>query len=84
MANEAWLLERVHPDDRDHALADLLAPGDRGRSEYRLQRKDGTHVWIRDQWRVITDPVTRLPSIRVTEPEVAMMLPRWVLPACTT
>jgi PAS domain S-box-containing protein len=48
---EQWL-DTVHPDDRDRALARDDASGQDGtpfRCEYRLRRKSGDTVWVRDE-----------------------------------
>ncbi|HXF96529.1 MAG TPA: PAS domain S-box protein [Gemmatimonadales bacterium] len=57
----AWWAGRLHPDDRAEALArsgELLARGSLAH-EYRLLRKDGTVVWIRDELRVVRDAAGR-------------------------
>lgn len=41
----------VHPDDRERVAADearSVAAGEPFHSEYRLRRKDGSYVWVRD------------------------------------
>jgi PAS domain S-box-containing protein len=59
---EEWVGRRdlwwdaLHPDDRVHVLEDEDAsarPGGQLRSEYRLRRRDGTWVWVRDEATVI-------------------------------
>ncbi len=48
---ELWW-DALHPDDRAQAMADeaqIAGPGDRLRSEYRLRRRDGAFVWVRDE-----------------------------------
>ena len=52
---ELWW-DALHPDDRDAALADeegSARPGGELRSEYRLRRRDGSWVWVRDEATVI-------------------------------
>jgi PAS domain S-box-containing protein len=52
---ELWW-EALHPDDRDAALEDeqgSARPGGQLRSEYRLRRRDGSWVWVRDEATVI-------------------------------
>jgi PAS domain S-box-containing protein len=52
---ELWW-EALHPDDRHAALEDekgSARPGGRLRSEYRLRRRDGGWVWVRDEATVI-------------------------------
>jgi PAS domain S-box-containing protein len=52
---ELWW-EALHPDDRQAALDDeqvSARPGGRLRSEYRLRRRDGGWVWVRDEATVI-------------------------------
>jgi PAS domain S-box-containing protein len=48
--------EALHPDDRGPALEDeqvSARPGGQLRSEYRLRRRDGSWVWVRDEATVI-------------------------------
>jgi PAS domain S-box-containing protein len=52
---ELWW-EALHPDDRAAALEDeqvSATPGGQLRSEYRLRRRDGSWVWVRDEATVI-------------------------------
>jgi PAS domain S-box-containing protein len=52
---ELWW-QTLHPDDRDAALEDeqgSARPGGQLRSEYRLRRRDGSWVWVRDEATVI-------------------------------
>ena len=52
---ELWW-EALHPDDRVAALEDeevSARPGGELRSEYRLRRRDGSWVWVRDEATVI-------------------------------
>jgi PAS domain S-box-containing protein len=52
---ELWW-EALHPDDRDAVLEDeqgSARPGGQLRSEYRLRRRDGSWVWVRDEATVI-------------------------------
>jgi diguanylate cyclase (GGDEF)-like protein/PAS domain S-box-containing protein len=52
---------RVHPDDLEvvrDALAGVVEADD-GRAcvlHYRMQRRDGTQVWVRDEFRVVREP----------------------------
>ncbi|MGZ5291261.1 MAG: PAS domain-containing protein [Actinomycetota bacterium] len=66
---EEWLADaglweqRLHPDDREAALAEDRATeitGDRFRFEYRLIAKDGHVVWIRDEAVRMEEPATGL------------------------
>jgi PAS domain S-box-containing protein len=59
---EEWVGRRdlwwdaLHPDDRAGALEDedeSARPGGQLRSEYRLRRRDGAWVWVRDEATVI-------------------------------
>jgi PAS domain S-box-containing protein len=52
-----WWLGRLHPEDRDRALAGLdeTFREDVSRTEYRVQHKDGTFRWIEDNRRLIRD-----------------------------
>ncbi|HYP47102.1 MAG TPA: PAS domain S-box protein, partial [Thermoleophilaceae bacterium] len=50
--------EAIHPDDRERVLSDedeVSSPQDQLRSEYRLRRRDGTWIWVRDEAQVIED-----------------------------
>jgi PAS domain S-box-containing protein len=52
-----WWLSRLHPDDREFALASIeetLSAG-ASRTEYRLQHKDGTYRWVDDNRRLVRD-----------------------------
>jgi PAS domain S-box-containing protein len=52
---ELWW-QALHPDDRAAALEDeegSARPGGELRSEYRLRRRDGSWVWVRDEATVI-------------------------------
>ena len=52
----AWL-ERLHPDDREAALAAFRAHADgtqpEYRAEFRLRHKDGHHVWVLSVGRIV-------------------------------
>jgi PAS domain S-box-containing protein len=51
-----WWTAHVHPEDRNLAgerLATLLREG-RMVQEYRLQHRDGSYLWIRDEGRLVT------------------------------
>src|SRR3569832_50454 len=55
--NYDWWVGRLHPEDRERAIASLsetLATGT-NRTEYRLARKDGEYRWVEDSRRAITD-----------------------------
>ncbi len=52
-----WWLERLHPEDRDRALAgpdETLREGV-SCTEYRVQHKDGSYRWVEDNRRLIRD-----------------------------
>lgn len=51
-----WM-DRIHPDDVSHALADLGTLLQKGQHyyEYRFQRRDGKFIWMRDEANVIMD-----------------------------
>lgn len=62
---EEWLRDpqlwygRVHPDDRDRAAREYraLSLGDPPRAyEYRMRRRDGRVIWVRDYVRVVQPP----------------------------
>ncbi len=52
-----WWLGRLHPDDREAALASFGETLEAGtsRTEYRLQHKQGDYRWIDDSRRVLRD-----------------------------
>jgi PAS domain S-box-containing protein len=61
---EEWGADRelwwdvLHPDDRIRVLAEeksVAEPGGRLRSEYRLRRRDGEWIWVRDEATAIED-----------------------------
>jgi len=55
---EQWL-DTVHPDDRDRALARDDASTEGGtpfRCEYRLRRRSGDTVWVRDEAYLVRNP----------------------------
>jgi PAS domain S-box-containing protein len=52
-----WWLDHLHPDDRERVLA-ANAPGperDNLVLEFRFLRKDGSHLWLRDERRLVCD-----------------------------
>ena len=63
-APEEWIgdpdlwLRIVHPDDRARAIAENQRHNETGESfslDYRMYRKDGRIVWIRDEARIVRD-----------------------------
>ncbi len=49
----------LHPEDRDRILAEdkrTNATGDPFQVEYRIRRKDGSYIWIREDAHLIRDP----------------------------
>jgi PAS domain S-box-containing protein len=51
MASNSLWFEVIHPDDRERVLAEEAAiaePGGQLRSEYRVRRRDGEWLWLRD------------------------------------
>jgi PAS domain S-box-containing protein len=56
-----WWETRVHPDDRERALAGLQRLADLGHvvQEYRFRHADGSWRWIRDEMRLQRDPAGR-------------------------
>ena len=62
LEDEVGLAEEViHPADRDDIWEQVLeALEQTGQFDltYRIERKDGTVQWIRDQGQILTDPVT--------------------------
>ncbi len=57
-----WWERQIHPDDRKNVLASLgglIKAGRRHEVDYRLERKDGTYVWIRERARVVEDDSQR-------------------------
>jgi PAS domain S-box-containing protein len=60
-----WWTAHVHPEDRNLAgerLATLLREG-RMVQEYRLQHRDGSYLWIRDEGRLVTAEHDHAPTI---------------------
>lgn len=60
--NGLWQ-SRVHPDDLERVLEDenrALREGNMPRLEYRLQRRDGSYIWIFDQSLAMLDVDTLL------------------------
>jgi PAS domain S-box-containing protein len=58
VANPALWLERIHPDDREEALASehrTAITGGPLSCEYRMIAKDGRHLWIRDEAVVLEE-----------------------------
>lgn len=55
----AWMMERVHPDDRARVEAELRAAIDGGgrrfRAEYRFARADGSYAFVLDRGYVLRD-----------------------------
>ncbi|HET6172694.1 MAG TPA: PAS domain S-box protein [Gaiellales bacterium] len=48
----------LHPDDRERVVAEtahMIASGERLQSEYRLLRRDGSVVWVRDEGVLVRD-----------------------------
>ncbi|HEY9647794.1 MAG TPA: PAS domain-containing protein [Chroococcidiopsis sp.] len=64
--------ERIHPEDRDRvsaAFADHLAQKTPFyQEEYRIQRKDGTYVWILDRGQALWDETGK--AVRMTGSEM--------------
>lgn len=52
-----WWLSRLHPDDRERAIASVKETSVAGgaRVEYRLQHKDGSYRWVDDSRRLVRD-----------------------------
>jgi PAS domain S-box-containing protein len=58
--------ERVHPDDREEAMAKFesaLDAGEDARHEYRLQCKDGGYMWVETAGRLIHNTATGNPEV---------------------
>lgn len=53
-----WV-DRVHPEDVSRAFAELPRLFEEGHDvhEYRFRREDGSYVWMRDELRLVRDPV---------------------------
>ena len=53
----AWWLERLHPEDRERAIASLAETISQGssRTEYRLRHKNGEYIWTEDKRRLVRD-----------------------------
>ena len=59
--NGAWWERKLHPEDRDEAIASLSETLTCGtsRTEYRLRDKTGGYHWVEDIRRVIYDPLNQ-------------------------
>lgn len=58
LANPDSFKERLHPEDRDRVLSELILSYSQGgpfASEYRLRSKSGQVVWVRDESRAVYD-----------------------------
>jgi PAS domain S-box-containing protein len=56
MANPAFWIDRLHPEDRDRVLAETarcIQAGEPIKMEYRMIAKDGRAVWLHDEARVV-------------------------------
>ncbi len=58
LGSPSWWIEHIHPDDRERVEADTALPydGDHRLIEYRVRRRDGEFIWVRDERRVVRDP----------------------------
>jgi PAS domain S-box-containing protein len=53
-----FFVSRLHPDDREHVLAEVTRTHEKGDGfhlEYRLIGADGSHVWVLDQTVAVRD-----------------------------
>jgi len=52
-----WWMTHLHPEDRDQALAGIPETIKHGvlNTEYRIQHKDGSYVWVEDNRRLVSD-----------------------------
>jgi two-component system cell cycle sensor histidine kinase/response regulator CckA len=52
-----WWTDHLHPDERARVVADLAGGMVHGRliQEYRFRHRNGTHLWLRDEMRVLRD-----------------------------
>ncbi|HVM12532.1 MAG TPA: PAS domain S-box protein, partial [Actinomycetota bacterium] len=59
-ANARGLMEFVHPDDRERAMAALgrVLAGEHADIEYRMLARDGSTRWVRSRIRARRDPLT--------------------------
>jgi PAS domain S-box-containing protein len=58
LANPEFFKERIHPQDRDRVLSELILSYSQGGpfvSEYRMLAKSGRVVWVRDESRAVYD-----------------------------
>lgn len=55
--NHEWWLGRLHPEDREHAVAGISETINQGatRTEYRFRHKDGGYCWIDDSRCLVRD-----------------------------
>ncbi len=59
MDSHSLWYDTIHPDDRDRVLAEETAvaePGGQLRSEYRMRRRDGEWIWVRDDATTFVGP----------------------------
>ena len=55
-SRDGWWAEQIHPEDRARVLAaNESLDSDPPTLEFRVKRKDGSYIWIRDAKRVIRD-----------------------------
>ena len=58
LANPRFWADHLHPDDKERILqllADRLTAGERIASDYRMQRRDGSFLWCRDEATIVRD-----------------------------
>ncbi len=58
LREQDWWITHVHPDDRSRVLGNVSALLQQSHLvvEYRLQHKNGTYRWVRDELRLMRDP----------------------------
>jgi|GEM_PF-1129515 len=52
-----WWAEQIHPEDRARVVANekVMLQSESGTQTFRLRRKDGEYIWLRDDRRVLLD-----------------------------
>ena len=62
MADPQHWRRQIHPEDLERVLAEeaqsLSKEGDQYRVEYRLRKRDGNYVWVRDEATYVRQPET--------------------------
>jgi PAS domain S-box-containing protein len=63
---EPWWVRCIHPDDRQRVLAATEEASRRGgpfHMEYRALRRDGSTVWLHDEWHAVESDAAGRPAV---------------------